>query len=157
MFKGSETAGKTLLVQISTVNGESLRGCIEAGVTGKLIEFMNREASFFEFLGTDGQTIILSKSSVRSMALIEQPRIDQLSRRARQDKLDPYSILEIPRGASAEEVRSAYRQRVRLYHPDNLAGSQVPAEVLEYVTAMFRRLTEAYQELCKPTDIGKAA
>ncbi len=158
MFRGAESAGMTIAVQISTATGESLRGYIKAGIAGRLLDFLNREAGFFEFIGADGQAIILSKSAVRSIALIERPRTDQLSRRMKlQDKLDPYAILGLSPGANAEEVRSAYRHWARLYHPDNLAGAQVPAEVLEYLTAMFTRVTEAYREICKPADLGQAA
>jgi DnaJ like chaperone protein len=64
-----------------------------------------------------------------------------------QDTFDPYAVLGVPRNASYEDVRKAYRHRVRAYHPDNFAGIEVPREVLEYVTAMFTRLTSAYREL----------
>jgi hypothetical protein len=158
MFRNSECPSTTIPVQISTATGESLRGHIKANIAGKLVDFLNRETGFLEFIGADGKAIILSKAAVRSVAVIEQPKTDQLSRRMKlQDTLDPYSVLGISHGANAEEVRNAYRHGARLYHPDNLAGVQVPNEVLEYITAMFMRLTKAYREICKPEDIGKAA
>jgi hypothetical protein len=158
MFRGSQCPSTTIPVQISTATGDSLRGYIKAGITGKLVDFLNRETGFFEFIGADGQAIILSKSAVRSVAVIEQPRTDQLSRRMKlQDTLDSYAVLGVSHGANAEEVRNAYRHGARLYHPDNLAGVQVPDEVLEYITAVFRRLTDAYREICKPEDVGEAA
>jgi preprotein translocase subunit Sec63 len=33
---------------------------------------------------------------------------------------DPYDILGIPRSASAEDVRKAYRAKAREYHPDKV-------------------------------------
>ena len=34
---------------------------------------------------------------------------------------DPYAVLGVPRSASAEEIRDAYRARMREYHPDKVA------------------------------------
>ena len=34
---------------------------------------------------------------------------------------DPYSVLGLEPGASAEEVRKAYREQMALYHPDKVA------------------------------------
>jgi hypothetical protein len=158
MFKGTQSAGTTIPVHILTAAGDSLRGHIKGGIAGHLVEFLNRDSGFFEFIEADGQVIILSKSAVRSVTPIERPKTDQLSHRMKvQETLDPYAILGICRGASAEEARSAYRHCARLYHPDKLAGVEVPAEVLEYVTAVFVRLTSAYREICKPAGLGEAA
>jgi hypothetical protein len=158
MFRSAECPSTTIPVQISTATGESLRGHIKATIAGKLVDFLNRESGFFEFIAADGQVMILSKAAVRSVAVIEQPKTDQLSRRMNlHDTLDPYAILGVSHEANAEEVRNAYRHGARLYHPDNLAGVQVPAEVLQYITAMFMRLTKAYREICKPEDLSKAA
>ena len=36
------------------------------------------------------------------------------------DAFDPYSILEIPVGASNEEIKRAYKEQLKLYHPDRV-------------------------------------
>lgn len=53
---------------------------------------------------------------------------------------DPYKILEITRDASDEEVKKAYRQMARKYHPDKNPGNQAAEE-------MFIVVQEAYEQI----------
>lgn len=53
---------------------------------------------------------------------------------------DPHSVLGIDPGASLREIKSAYRRKVRLLHPD-IAGTGRAG------TAAFEMLKEAYQDL----------
>ena len=52
-----------------------------------------------------------------------------------------YQVLGVPRGASPDEIRSAFRERAKLYHPD--VGSDADDE-------RFRNLREAYDVLRDP-------
>jgi curved DNA-binding protein CbpA len=53
---------------------------------------------------------------------------------------DPYRVLGVSPGASAEELHDAYREMVKLHHPDRNGGS---AES----TRRFLEIQEAYDEL----------
>ena len=56
---------------------------------------------------------------------------------------DFYAVLGVAPGASAEEIRQAYRQRARQYHPD--ASPDDPA-----ASEQFKLITEAYRILGTP-------
>jgi molecular chaperone DnaJ len=58
---------------------------------------------------------------------------------------DPYKILGIPRDASDEEVKKAYRKLSRKYHPD--ANVNNPNK--DKAEAMFKIVQEAYQQIIK--------
>jgi hypothetical protein len=58
--------------------------------------------------------------------------------------LSYYSLLELSSTATLDEVRRAYRQKSKLYHPDT---TLLPAEV---AVQKFRELNEAYAVLSNP-------
>jgi len=57
-------------------------------------------------------------------------------------RTDFYDLLGVPRNASEEQIRSAYRKLARAYHPD---VSQAPD-----AAEKFRQITEAYEILSDP-------
>lgn len=50
---------------------------------------------------------------------------------------DYYTVLEVPRAASSEEIKKAYRRLALIYHPDknHAAGSE----------AKFKEISQAYE------------
>jgi curved DNA-binding protein len=56
---------------------------------------------------------------------------------------DYYAVLEVARGASADEIKLAFRKLARLYHPD-VAKNKVAGE------AKFKEINEAYEVLGDP-------
>ncbi len=61
------------------------------------------------------------------------------------DDLDYYELLEVKRGAANSQIRSAYHQAQRRYHPDVLRD--VPQDVRGVVNQISKRVSEAYSVL----------
>lgn len=58
--------------------------------------------------------------------------------------LDPYEVLQAPRGATEEEIRRAYKARLRTLHPDPLSEG-APDEKSERSFALAaRKINHAY-------------
>ena len=61
------------------------------------------------------------------------------------DVLAPhYEALELPPGASLQDVKNAYRRLMQKYHPDHHQANENTTEIANEVT---RRLSESYQLL----------
>lgn len=55
---------------------------------------------------------------------------------------DPYQVIGVPRGASQEELRKAYRKLAKKYHPDVNAGDKAAEEKFKAVTAAYDLLSD---------------
>jgi molecular chaperone DnaJ len=60
---------------------------------------------------------------------------------------DYYEILGVPRGASAEEIKKAYRKLAHEFHPDKAGSDQKNKDHNE---AKFKEINSAYQVLSNP-------
>lgn len=58
---------------------------------------------------------------------------------------DPYEILGVKPGAGMEEIRNAYRQAVKTYHPDKV--SHLGPEFQELAKQKFVEIQNAYEKL----------
>jgi uncharacterized membrane protein YkvA (DUF1232 family) len=60
---------------------------------------------------------------------------------------DPYAVLGVEPGASLEEVTHAYREQMKRYHPDRVAG--LGEELQEVAHRRSIEIQQAYAELTK--------
>ena len=64
--------------------------------------------------------------------------------------LDPYSVLGVPRSASDEDVKKAYRKLSRKYHPD--ANINNPNR--DRAEEKFKEVQQAYEQIMKERQYG---
>ena len=58
---------------------------------------------------------------------------------------DPYEVLGVPHGASDEEIKKAYRELARKYHPDNYANNPLA----DLAQEKMKDINEAFDSLSK--------
>ena len=63
---------------------------------------------------------------------------------------DPYSVLGVSRNASDEEIKKAYRQLSRKYHPDANINNPHKEEAEE----KFKEIQQAYDQIMKEREYG---
>ncbi len=58
---------------------------------------------------------------------------------------DPYKVLGVSRDATDDEIKKAYRELARKYHPDNYQGS----DLADLVEEKMKQINEAYDQIQK--------
>lgn len=66
--------------------------------------------------------------------------------------MDPYKVLGVQPGASQDEIKSAYRNLVKKYHPDKYTDEVMKARATEKI----KEINEAYDMLTKNPGQGNA-
>lgn len=65
---------------------------------------------------------------------------------------DPYEVLGVKEGASQEEIKKAYREQAKKYHPDQYGNNPLK----ELAEEKMREVNEAYDYLLKNSSSGSA-
>lgn len=63
------------------------------------------------------------------------------------DAPDPYAVLGVARGMSAEDLRAAWKQLMRENHPDSLAARGVPQEFIARASDKVARINAAWDQI----------
>ena len=58
---------------------------------------------------------------------------------------DPYAILGLRRGATLEEIKKAFREKMTMNHPDKLAS--LDPEIQKFATLRAATINDAYERL----------
>jgi DnaJ domain len=145
-------------IELILDDGRTLSGKVAVPPGKGVIDVLNGPGGFFEFQPFVGEREIVAKDTVRSVKFVAVAAARPL--RAEDDDIggfNPYRVLGIDKGASAEDMRRAYLRLSKSYHPDVYAGTDLPREVSNYLAAVARRINQAYEMLKEGEPGAKAS
>ncbi|MFT7575611.1 MAG: hypothetical protein ACI9XZ_001992 [Alphaproteobacteria bacterium] len=138
--------------QVQLNDGRRIAGRFLIARSKSLIDVLNGPMQFVEFEPYNGDVEVIAKSSIRSLRMISAPTGRNPAAIIKDaDRFNPFEILGVEKGASRSEIRAAYHQRSKTYHPDRYSNADLPEEVMSYLEAMARRINAAYEVLAEET------
>ena len=143
-----DTSGVSVVLML--IDGTELKGRLASPNGRSIADILNGAMQFLEFEEYAGARIYLAKPAIGQIRLASPARGQSLARMCDADGFDPYAILGLPLGARFEDVRVAYRDKAKIYHPDRYANAELPEEVKRYLEDMARRINAAFSALEEP-------
>lgn len=137
-------------VLLTLSDGSVMTVSMKLPLSNKLVDTLNTSDAFLDVVSLAGEQQFIAKAAIHSVRPMDVPKNNQIDleiRPAGQGQFEPYTILQVPRTASQEEIRKAYHRMVRLYHPDRISSFDLPEEMMEYARAMLVRINLAFEQL----------
>lgn len=140
---------RPLPVEIGFAGGTLLKGRLWIATGRSLGEVLAGSTAFLEFTPFgEGRVRYLGKTHIQSISELDIPKPVQLyDRRKGEESDDPHQILGVAPGVPWHAIREAYLRLAKTYHPDRVAGANLPAEVTDYMNRQARRINAAYAML----------
>lgn len=166
-------------VTIRTIGEDAFDGEVFIAIGHRLVDLLNDDRGFIPVRRDDGDMMILAKSHIVSIiehdvADSDAASDDQIDAEADVEaetsegstnsanpggrKFDPYALLKLDPAASTEEVRAAYKSRIKLIHPDSVAALGLDDDLAEAALRATQKLNYAYQKIMRErNDIDRSA
>jgi hypothetical protein len=137
-----------MTVDMVMTDGSAMRAIVMIPREKSLKDVFNVTDTFLEVECLENGPIVFQREAMRSVRAAALPKAVQLDRRlAAAEKLHAHQALGIPKSADLEVIVAAHDQLKDKYDPARAVSAGMPAEVVEFMTAMGRRLDAARQEL----------
>ena len=135
-------------VELELLDGSEAKGKLMVPAGQVPLDAINTAGGFVEFVPYAGEPRLIAKATIAAIRLAGVPRPKDLRPRSGiADDFDPHAILGVSHTAGWDEIRAAYVQQSKAYHPDRYSAATLPAEVGDYLETMARRINAAYAAL----------
>ncbi|WP_425408953.1 J domain-containing protein [Hyphococcus sp.] len=142
---------------------EDVPGVIFASLGERALDLLNDERTFIPVRRDSGEIILIAKSQIASLTERENASnadddIEQLEEDFSQETIkeaiakksfDPYEMLRVSPAASPEEVRAAYKKRIKAVHPDAIASLDLDDDIKKAAILATQKVNYAYQKIMR--------
>jgi len=142
----SQDQQKQVSVIIKMNDGTELSGQMSCGLSGSIDSALNNDSQFVQLVDENNETNFISKRSI--MKLAPKKSAQQTMPKLMVDNAQTGNwsdVLSVSISATPQEVKHAYHELAKAYHPD-LFSIDMPIEVKQYASTMLSRINIAYEQ-----------
>ncbi|MEM9810819.1 MAG: DnaJ domain-containing protein [Pseudomonadota bacterium] len=159
-------------VEIQMRDGRAFRGVLQLKKTASVATLLAGSSPFLSVKTSKGE-VAINRDTIAAILLDDEQGIPVIDaeivsedkanasdgpvHEEDSDGLDPCGILRVRPGASVDEIRAAWRLRIRQCHPDILQARGHPESVIQAAKIEAQRINAAYAALMEMRDRGAAA
>lgn len=151
-----------VLLQMSTSDAP-VEATVFASLGERASDLLNDARAFIPVRLSSGETMIVAKTQIASIVEAAKGKnsgknskihgedfsADNKSDDKTMDKFDAYALLRIAPTASDEEIRKAYKARMKAVHPDSLASLGLDEEISKAAVLASQKVNYAYQKIMR--------
>ncbi len=138
MLKDASFRTKTKVrVDLQLEDRSTLDGFVFCSQGERVSDILNDAREFLPFETHTKDIMMLRKGVITSILAREEGDRKKLV-------TDPFEVLGISPSSTRDEIRQAYHQKVRLYHPDKLTSLDLPEDITSYASDTLARINSAY-------------
>jgi len=120
----------------------------------RLSDLLNDERAFLPVRMSNGETAIVAKTQISSItekvAIFEDSADDeQIGAKTTSRAFDPYATLRVSPQAGLDEIRAAYKKRMKAVHPDAIAALCLDEDLSKAALLVAQRVNYAYQKIMR--------
>lgn len=141
---------------------EPINAIVYTSLGERASDLLNDSRAFIPVRLGGGETMIVAKTQITS--LIEQsaeteksdikgecfdkkPDAQPETKKQTLASYDPYILLRVARDANIEEIRSAYKARIKAVHPDALASLCLDEDIEKAAVLATQKVNYAYRKI----------
>ena len=163
MFSASnnEQVHKSALdVSITLINERMIEGSVFVTLKQRVSDLLNDDRKFVPVDTKSGETVIIAKTQIASIVeapvdlsdeeVVEEEETKQKPNKEkprRSSTMDPFEILRVSPNATLNEIRAAYKKRIKSVHPDRVASMGLDEDLAQAALKSTQKLNYAYRKI----------
>jgi DnaJ-domain-containing protein 1 len=141
----------TVAVEISLEDGSVVTGRAALPPSRAVHRLLDGADPFLFVEAFDGEGTFIPKTAIKTLKIVTPVKPKTLYVAATDaTTFDPHRILGVAKDASFDEIKAAYHQLAKQYHPDVYASVALPGEVVAYLEARAKQINAAFRVLKSP-------
>ncbi len=138
-------------VRLLLVGGEPINATIFHVNGERLTDLLNDPRSFIPVRTDDAGIMIVAKTQIVSILELESETINDDAGPSKRTgpSFDAYAMLRIDKNASHDEIRAAYKARIKSIHPDSIASLGLDEELGKAALLATQKLNYAYRKILR--------